>query len=102
MTDFLGYLCLKHKVPRPFVYFVDPPHWVEGGCGGYFVAGPNILAVVKGTDMDPDLVIGHEFHHLVDYVHHGIQKGVNTEAGVQARAERDLAAFRSLKGEQQK
>ena len=52
--------------------------------------------------MDPDLVIGHEFHHLVDYVHHGIQKGVNTEAGVQARAERDLAAFRSLKGEQQK
>ena len=99
MTDFLGYLSLKHKVPRPFVYFVDPPHWVK--CGGYFVAGPNILAIVKGVE-DPDLVLAHEFHHYVDYVHRGIQKGVNTEAGVQARAERDLALFRSLKGEQQK
>ena len=97
--DLLTYLCNKHKVPIPFVKFVDPPHWVE--CGGYFIAGPNILAIVKGTEMDPDLVLAHEFHHFVDYVHRGIQKGVNTEAGVQARAERDLAAFRSLKGEQQ-
>jgi len=100
MTDFLGYLCLKHKVPRPFVYFVDPPHWVE--CGGYFVAGPNLLCIVKGTGMDPDLVLAHEFHHFVDYLHKGIQKGADTEASVEARAVRDVALFRSLKGENQK
>ena len=93
--DLLTYLCKKHKVPTPFVKLVEQPHWIEGGCEGYYVPSVNILAICKGTDMDPDLVLAHEFHHYVDFVHRGIQKGVNTEAEVQARAERDLEEFRA-------
>src|SRR5438477_4737408 len=33
----LTYLCKKHKVPTPFVKLVDQPHWIDGGCGGYYV-----------------------------------------------------------------
>ena len=92
--DLLTFLCQKHKVPRPFVKFVDQPHWVEGGCGGYYVPRVHILCLVKSTGEDPEIVLAHEFHHYVDDLKHGIiQKGVN-EASVQARAVRDVVEFR--------
>ena len=98
--DLLTYLCKKHKVPTPFVKLVDQPHWVEGGCEGYYVPSVNILAICKGTDMDPDLVLAHEFHHYVDEVKgdllQRLEKRLSTEDGVHKRAVRDLEEFHAL------
>ncbi len=57
LTALTTYLCKKYKVPMPFVKFVDDqPHWVEGGCEGYYIPRIHLVALCKGTGI-PELTL---------------------------------------------
>ena len=95
--NLLTFLCKKHKVPPPYVKYVDRPHW-DDEVEGYYVPKVHILCIWKGAE-DKELVLAHEFHHYVDEVKgdllQRLEKRLSTEDGVQARAERDLEEFRA-------